>query len=466
MTIPLAALLCLLALRRSPWLISVWVFFYIANPTLRFMVGQIPVYWSDVVSGMVLSAFLTWKSGEERKTTETSWWGAGLIVAMFAGVLSTALRYGDIVRPSYELLRHGLALSPMFLLPRMWHSSAMIRAAAIGAGLAGVTLFLVAVGQTVSKETAAWIENLYYGDFNLAHIGAYSSHRERIIFVVERLRAYGMYSTATMFGGVSVLVGMIIMNLNRGDLSPFLKKCLWVTIAASAVAAMLSYSRHALLAMLMAGILYFLMAKRGKMKALLFGMVILLGGLQIVSVDFWQERVGKGGVTTDSNLRARLIDRPQELVERIAQDPLVLVLGAGLGLKRLEDLDHKEKREAQFGFASNGFLLYLFNTGMAAFSLVLALYGRALVCAFKLPDDRRAVAIAGVLCAASVVASDNYAFVIPNIPFMTSLILASVIGRSGRPGLQQPYAPQRIRGGFSAPAPGRSVFPDNRMSLP
>jgi O-antigen ligase len=258
---------------------------------------------------------------------------------------------------------------------------------------------------------------------------------------------------------------MIIMNLYRGDLSPFLRKCLWGTIAASAVAALLSYSRHALLAMLISGFFYFVLAKRGRIKALLLGIVILVGGLQIVSVDFWQERVGKGGVTTDSNLRARLIDRPKELVDRIVQDPLVVVLGAGLGLKRLEDMDREEKREAQYGFASNGFLLYLFNTGIAAFAVVLALYGRALVRAFKVADDGRAVALAGVLCAASVVASDNYAFVIPNIPFMTSLILASVIVRSGQPALHKLSASQRIRGGFLLPVVRRSFTPNACRSL-
>jgi hypothetical protein len=233
------------------------------------------------------------------------------------------------------------------------------------------------------------------------------------------IRVYGMYSTSTCFAGAASLVAALLLfrlaQVKAGLLNH-------LGLLSAAVTMLLTFSRHGLLAW---GVLllpsFVRRPQRGFAILALLGVLVALLG----AGDFWAERLSRGGVREDGNLSSRLVDRPLELLERIEEEPSILVSGVGLGT------DHLSRRGAEggpsrYGFVSNGFALYLFYLGLFAVGVVVALLLVTAMAAWELEPDLRAAALGALGAAVVVIASDNYGFLHSSFPFMWSVIVALI----------------------------------------
>jgi hypothetical protein len=218
---------------------------------------------------------------------------------------------------------------------------------------------------------------------------------------------------------------LLMVHLSRVRAGLLTRVGLW----GSAIAMLLTYSRHGLLAWAILLTPSFLRrpGRGALLPVLLVASVSVLGATQ-----FWAERINRGGVNEDENLSARLVVRPLELLERISEEPFILVSGVGLGTDHMDRTD--EDGPSREGFVSNGFALYLFYLGVSGLAVVVGLLWVTLRAALRLDGELRAVAIGGLAATVVIIASDNYAFLHTSFPFMWSVLVAMIhaYGDSGQ----------------------------------
>lgn len=411
--LPFLAVLLQQVWTRGGVLFGIWSFICVALPTVRNSFGPVSIYWSDVAALAVLFWIARGRQSTKRWTLD--YWMVFLVLALSIGGFSAFARYGAYLEPGFTLLRYVLALVPLMAVPRIVGAKDgtfewLLRGLVVGA----IALFLMALAQSASPSTALWLEQRFYGDFS-------GDYRERLIEGSDTLRVYGMYSTSTCFAGAATMLGVLLLLLQTG------RRRGWMLLAGAGgclVASLLTYSRHALVAWAVFSLLAATLRPGKFLRTAGVAVGVLVASSSLISLEFWEERIDRGGVESDENLSSRLVDRPLELLDRIQEEPSVGLVGVGLGVDHVGPA--VGSRPSRYGFVSNGFLLFLFYGGIVPFLAYCGVFALSCLRALGLETAHRATAVGAIGAVVVVVASDNYGFLHLSIPFMWSTLLALV----------------------------------------
>lgn len=419
---------------RSRWLFATWTFLYCLLPTYVYRLGSVSLYWCDIAAVAVL--FYWYNDRVPRKSASLAiQWFKVLMGTLLIGALSSLVRYWAFFEPLYWVLRYGFALATLPIVTAYSRQPPLRAAMLSGIAAAAVGMFLIAVVQEFRLPMNDALDHLLYDGYASlkSDIG-----RSASFAMSGPLRVFGPFSTSTQFGGASVCVGVLLTVLSWTSRRPqiLVGRQRFITFATVLAwsASLMTFSRHALLAILV--FLAVTAAADLRKSKWVWGMsaaaILLVGsGYFNTFLGFWLARIGKGGISSDENLAARLQTRPWELYDRIVHEPSILYGGIGLGSEHI-------LHGAQYGFVSNGFLLYLFYCGLPAFLAYFGCFLYAFQRSLGQPRDQLpAVVPAGVLAMAIIVAADNYAFFTPNLVFMWSV----VIGLSFMPPVQKGQKP-------------------------
>ncbi len=418
LVLPYVYLLYRLAKQKSPILLTLWVMIFLAFPTTRNKLGPLSLYWSDLTGIAVLAAF--YNHGPVTKTVATTTRWAALLLGTFAiGVVAAFLRYKILIEPGFWTYRYAIALAPWLILPRVMREEAYFKAIERGVLLAGGVVGIVAMMQAGSKETALWVDDIFYKAYP-AEVGK-ESYQRRMVKTATTLRTYGMYGTSTAFAGASAAVGFLVglfSTLRRRALlaPPIMILCF--------MGCLTTYSRHGLLAIafFVAPTILLIPTRAIRIIGLAAGLAVV--GSFFISTDFMAERFGRGGEAGDDNMAYRLVVRPLELLDRVEQDFTVALVGTGHGIEHA--LKGDEKKAARYGFVSNSFVLYLFYAGILCFLVYGFVFVAALIRSWGLPPRIRAPAMGTILGMIVILASDNYAYLHTSFVFMWSLSMAFI----------------------------------------
>ena len=412
--VPFVILLATLTLKRSTLLLALWVFLYFGLPSVQNRFFGISIYWCDVTGVAVLLQQLFVIRGKGMVKLD-QWWLI-LSATMGIGIIGSFVRYGVYLEPTYITLRSAVSLAPLVVLPRVVAMPGALSRLALGLVASGILLGAVAFAQSYSSSAAMRLESILYS----GHGTTVSEEiRQARMVATGSQRVHGPYGSPTAFGGTSALAAIVLMSYTHFEKRT---KTAVIAIACLIVAALLTYSRHGLLALAaFAGVIA---VRRPTRLPKIAGIGLLLAAVSflVVSPEYWAERLGRGGLS-DPNIAVRVIVRPGEAMERIAQDPGILLYGSGLGLEWF--LSGAAKREALFGFVSNTFYLYLFYCGVIGFFAYLAFFVSTFRRALRLGREH-ATFLAASVGAALVIASDNYAFTKMTVPFAWSTIAALI----------------------------------------
>ncbi|MCA9563599.1 MAG: hypothetical protein KC561_08925 [Myxococcales bacterium] len=415
----LTPVLAYMATKRSPWLIAVWIFLGLAVPLARVKVGPVSLYLGEYASAFALLAF--WRPPTNEVVRRADIWYTVLVGVLIVGVLSSALRYGHFLEPTYLFIRYIAAMVPLIIIPRVIGDQRFAKAAMYGLILTGLTYGATAAAQSSSRELAILVDNLY----QIMRQG--SSDEDaflRSVAIVRgtSLRAYGFAGGPNLLAGSAFVVTALLANFRSLYQVRF-----WTNaaIGASVLALGLSYSRHGLLALAVTFSVLIMLQPRRFARLAGVALLALAVASFFISESFWLERLGRGGITQDENIYMRLVQRPLELLVRIEHDPMLLVAGNGFGFEWF--LSGDELRAARFGFVSNSFLLYLFYTGLASEIAYIAFFIRTALHTRFLPRSKAAVALATWIGIAIIMASDNYGFTKHHIPFGWCFLAAYIL---------------------------------------
>ena len=424
LVLPYMYLLYRLAKQKSPVLITLWVMIFLAFPTTRNKLGPVSLYWCDLTGIAVLAAF--YNHGPMTRTVATTTrWGALLIGTYCIGVIAAFLRYQTILEPGFWTYRYVIALAPWVILPRIIREEMYFKAIERGVLLAAGVVGIVAMMQAGSKETALWVDDIFYSAYP-AEVGR-ESYQRRMVKTASTLRTYGMYGTSTAFAGASAAVGFLVLLFStmrrRAVLAPiFAILCF--------LGCLTTYSRHGLLAIafFVAPTIIFVPTRAIRVVGLAAGLAVVASFF--ISTEFMAERFGRGGEGGDDNMTYRLVVRPLELLDRIEMDPTVALVGAGHGIEHA--LKGEELEKARYGFVSNSFVLYLFYAGILCFLAFGFVFVAALVRSWGLPPRIRDPAMGTILGMIVILASDNYAYLHTSFVFMWSLAMAFIWAVPGK----------------------------------
>lgn len=418
LVVPFVALLVLVALFDSRILLGVWTFLWIGMPTLRSRFGPVSVYWCDVSTLVVLLTCLRWQGNEVSRQLSRWYWI--LIVVHCIGLVTSLVRYEALLEPGYELLRYGIAFLPLVLLPRVAVDSDAMAWFWRGVVVAALWMAVVALIQSQWRDLAMQLETFLYGARSRGS-GSFA-YRERALLFSEQLRVHGMYGASTCFAGATTMVGVLLTFKMSREQASWLTRLALVGVAA---AMLLTISRHGLLAW--AALLLPPLLKRPGRGSIL-PIVMIATVVALGAGEFWAERINRGGIQEDENLSYRLVHRPLELLERITEEPSILISGVGLGTSHITRPG--EEGPSQMGFVSNGFALYLFYLGTGALLAVVALLASTFKAAFSLHGRLRPAALGGLAATVIVIASDNYGFLHTSFPFMWSALVVLIFERA------------------------------------
>ena len=415
---PYLYLLYRLGKEKSPHLLTLWVTIFLAFPTTRNKLGPISLYWSDLTGIAVLATF--YNHGPMTKTVATTTrWAALLIGTYSIGVVAALLRYKIIIEPGFWTYRYIIALVPWIVIPRVLREEAYFRAIERGALIAAGVVGFVSMMQAGSKDTALWIDDIFYSAYP-AEVGK-ESYQRRMVKTASTLRTYGMYGTSTAFAGASAAVGFLVLLF-----STMRKRAVMAPIFAILcfMGCMTTYSRHGLLAIafFVAPTIIFVPTRAIRVVGLAAGLAVVASFF--VSTEFMAERFGRGGEGGDDNMTYRLVIRPLELLDRIEMDPTVALVGTGHGIEHA--LKGEARKKARYGFVSNSFVLYLFYAGILCFLVFGFVFVAAIVRSWNLPPRIRDPAMGTILGMIVILASDNYAYLHTSFVFMWSLAMAFI----------------------------------------
>lgn len=419
-----------LALRRPSWLLFLWpisVFFF-AN--LRNTLGPASLYWADLTSIAVLAVWARPSRMLPGGLAGRRWYGY-LVGALVISSLASLARWGAVVEPGFWLVRYSLALSPLLVMPVIMRHRALLVTLAFGTAAAGIGMAILAGLQALSQPAALVIERFFYLDFT-THPDALSSYNSRVgEGAVASVRAYGSFGIATTFAGASVIVASLLVVIGR--LIGWPLSFTGVAVAPM-IAALLTYSRQGMLALVLAAVLALALDRRFLVfKVAALGLILLIVG-STISTEFLTERVQRGGVADDANLSLRLIEGPRDFFDRMSNDPSVLYGGVGLGAEQVFDAMESEERALErHGFVSNGFLLLVFFGGLPLFVSVIGFFWSSFRRGLRQRPALRALLVASLVAIAAVIASDNYGFTVPAIWFGWSMIGAITLVLAAAP---------------------------------
>lgn len=438
---------------RSRWLFATWTFLYCLLPTYVYRIGSVSLYWCDIAAVAVL--FYWYNDRVPRKSAYLALqWFAVLMGTLLIGGLSSLVRYGAFFEPLYWILRYALALATLPIVTAYSRQPPLRSAMLAGVSAAAVSMFVIAIFQEFRLPFNDQLDSILYDGYASGR----SDHGRSAVFATEGLvRVFGPYSSSTQFGGAAVCVGVLLTMLSWTSRRPYIMagRQRYYTLATvmAWAAALMTISRHALLA-----ICVFLVVtaaadlRKSKWVWVLSGGALLLVGSGYLGSfnEFWLARLSKGGISTDANLSARLQTRPWELFDRIMHEPSVFYWGTGLGSEHI-------LHGPEYGFVSNGFLLYLFYCGILAFMAFAWCFVYAFQRALSQPRDQLpAVVPAGVLAMAVIVAADNYAFFTTSLVFMWAVGIGLSFMPSAKSGAVKASAGSSREGGAQATPPGRT----------
>jgi hypothetical protein len=294
-----------------------------------------------------------------------------------------------------------------------------------GTLISSIALCGIALIQYADLPGAEIFSAFFYRDLGRAEVADILWHG------AEVNRAVGPHSAPPGFAGMAVLTVLAFWLIT--DEEHWVGR--WCVLVTSTTTMLCTVSRHAVLAVILGlAVMLALSEARKRTRLIAVGAILclVLAGVIASSMlrEGWSNRLAKTeeGVLSDDNIAARIIWGPARLAEFISRDPAVLLTGAGLNPEKLQAHSRLDSG-FETGFVSNGFLLPLYYLGVFGFLLHGAFWVWILRVANRRSGQDRAVAVACVVTAGLLIASDNYGFMYQPAVSLLFLISGLIVGQ-------------------------------------
>lgn len=415
--------------------------FYLYRPRLIFLILPLaifvvptwrlnivfPLYLYDLLAALALAEVIRRGALQAWPRTMPPWHYYFLAVLVLFGVFIPVLRYGAhpeiiwiVVHAGlgYAMIITGFALISMPTLKP--HLIEFLR----GISISLVLLAAIAMLERNNFGMIDFFHGVFYRDMDSWF---FQSDFAKTIFAS---RVPGPFLNSNAFGAIAVLLGAIMMLLTTGRQRALALTCVALIIFATV-------SRQCLIALAVIALCVFVFRRQSQGRALAMIATLLAFpiGVSLMAVlpyfSSWTERLGRwqGGILSDSNIVARVINGPERLAALINEYPSVLLTGVGLDIQKLA-AKSVDVGAMSAGFVSNGFLLALYSFGFIGFLLVISFWAWALIRASRVPASHRHLAIGAIAGCILLYAADNTPFILEGAIFLNSFLVGAIAAMS------------------------------------
>lgn len=403
----------LLWARRSntPWLFFGWAFFVTGLPVMRGQLGPIPVYDFDVAVVLVWSIVLTRPGMRAWPAGAPPWLTLFLLMLGVFGTLLPMIEYGGIFPEMIWNFGHtGLALTTLVLGSFLVTGATEAERDGFRRGLlvALVVLAIIALLEKSSESINAALTQLFIGADDEG-----GEQVERTKAIAELIssggRVAGPLGSPNTFGVVAVMAAVNYWFLSAIDR----RKSIFgaVVFGSMTIVLFASGSRQALISAAFVGLGFLVMAPIRQSLPRILLAVGLVGIVSLfVDADIYLERLSRLSQGTDeANVAARLSDGPERFWEMMNGDPYLSLTGVGLEIQKLARLGIDVPADILYGFASNGFLLYIYYFGVFGFLVMTSFWAWVLVKGARAPKELRRITLGTGVALPFIVFADNHA---------------------------------------------------------
>tara|TARA_R110002110_G_scaffold54639_4_gene156685 strand:- start:7091 stop:8464 length:1374 start_codon:yes stop_codon:yes gene_type:complete len=404
-------------------------------PTWRLNI-VFPLYLYDLVAVLALSEVVRRGALQAWPRTLPPWHYYFLSVFILLGAFLPILRYGAHPEIIWIIVHAGLSYSmvltgfALLLVPALKpHLKEFLR----GISISLVLLAAIAMLERNNLGMVNFFHQIFYPDLDSRFL---QSDFAKTIFAS---RVPGPFLNSNAFGAVAVLLGATMLVLTDGRQRALALACVALIIFATV-------SRQCLIALAVIAICALVFRRQSQSRALaaIAALLALPIGVSLATVlpyfSSWTERLGRwqGGILSDSNIVARVINGPERLAALINEYPFVLLTGVGLDIQKLA-AKGVDVGALSSGFVSNSFLLALYSFGFIGLVLFISFWAWALIRASRVPASHRHLAIGAVAGSIVLFAADNTPFILEGAIFLNSFLVGAVAAMSVGVSLKKPH---------------------------
>jgi hypothetical protein len=374
--------LMLKSLSHPEWLVALYALIFGFYPRARLSFGSMPIYFIDVILGVVLVIMALRLLKSLNAKTHISWMAISVILFLLVSIPSLIrilFLIPDVgIEWFYLLLRHVLSIVVYFAFANIVTTEKLAQRIVVffyyTAIIAGIwsTLQVVPATHDFGDEITKAISSL----FGLQDSYRYSANLVDGEYVNRGIAGYNI---PTAFGGyMAVILPLIIFPfLSAHRPRTFIPPYIGLPIAALGL--IVSFARHAYLAFALAMIITWVLAyfwSPGVSNRLVIWLSVLLAVVALAVTfglaegpvaDLFADRAGTltsvSSITSEKNYTLRVNDGFERFFKGVDKDNSILVWGQSVYL--LDLADRKIGTNYEFvGFISNGWVLLVLDAGV------------------------------------------------------------------------------------------------------
>lgn len=341
---------------------------------------DIPIYLIDVLLFITLLGTIARDGGItlDRLTGPVRLGLIGFVLASLVSSCSLIFASERLAEALYALTRHLLLTAGMFYAAtRLLETPAQQRLAAriVLAGAVANAALAVAQNlpgvQTLGAQIPLWL----YGEKSFPY---YQSGRFEAILAGQYRRGFGLFQAATTLSGfLSMALAICLMS---GSEIIRARRWRYLVTAVLVAGVLATYSRHALLSLLISAMLAVLLLPDRRVPLRVVLPLLALGGVliafNVVDLSYLVFRTEQLADFQEVSM-ARRIAGHLDFAHYAIQHPLHLLIGTGTGVSDLRDrhlLPHSLETALLSGFVSDSYPLVAYNFGVLGLASYLVLF--------------------------------------------------------------------------------------------
>ena len=398
--------------------------------TIRTVFGTAPIYWSDASFLFLVSVF-PYKYYVSKWIKFLPPWHIYLIlVSLIFGCFSAVIFFGPAPEIFYILFHKGICwlAFPLGVLIFHPYTKLVYKKNLLWGMITVASCFLLwALAESGSPSRALALNGIFFKDIGKSSYALIENSSEMFAG-----RPNGPFFSGTTFGGACTIIAYICWYL--ATVFEKNRKKLLFAAAAAIIAMLFTVSRLDIIAVILS-LIVFIIFGRTKAKTNAVGLatvviigVIALSNTYVVSTIFSRFERWSGGATQDQSVNARSSAGPKRLISFVKNHPYIILTGAGMEVDKLAQRRvNVEGFDA--GFLSNGFLLFLYYTGIIGFIVYTFFWLWMIFKSLVALNVFKAQSISIIIGLIFIIFSDNYSAldesIIKGLFFTAGLIIGS-----------------------------------------
>lgn len=353
-------------------------------PKINIKIGPLPLYLIDFV--IVLTVYYARKLAPIKYKLPFKFLVGVILSMILFNEFTNGLIIGTLLQPSYIMIRMSLAVSLFFVIPKIVrypeHLIKVLKYALVGAFITSLLLIFSSLPMTRGISTILLSNSILTPNADSLTTDILNAGEQGI-------RGSSLIGVSILSGAfLNVIWPLLILLFTYHKIKGILKIILYFTSVLIPIAIIMTYSRGAILALILV-ILGFVLFQKGKIRAIALSIVciliIIFSSIGLDSNYFYFKRIETRTTAAlynpyEDSRESERINSYSEPFEHLAENPIYFFLGEGFSRKKIanssviEGNEYRGQRADHAVFASAYYAYGLFTSLLIVLLFISQIY--------------------------------------------------------------------------------------------